>query len=66
MTDCQKGLVDIRSIHRLGLDAASGEEPAPPRPARRALLLGARAVAWIYGILHRYFDCDEFEHLHAS
>ena len=31
-----------------------------------ALLLAAWAVGWVYGILHRYFDYDEFEHFYAS
>jgi hypothetical protein len=31
-----------------------------------ALLIGAWAVGWVYGILHRYFDYDEFEHFYAS
>jgi hypothetical protein len=45
----------VRRPHRLGLlDALCG------------LLLAAWAIAWAYGILHRYFDYDEFEHLYAS
>ena len=31
-----------------------------------ALLIAAWAVGWVYGILHRYFDYDEFEHFYAS
>jgi hypothetical protein len=31
-----------------------------------ALLLATWAVAWVSGILHRYFDYDEFEHFYAS
>jgi hypothetical protein len=31
-----------------------------------ALLVVGWAVAWTYGILHRYFDHDELEHLYAA
>ena len=31
-----------------------------------ALLIAAWAVGWVYAILHRYFDYDEFEHFYAS
>jgi len=31
-----------------------------------ALLLAAWGVAWVYGILHRYFDYDELEHFYAG
>jgi hypothetical protein len=30
------------------------------------LLVAAWAVGWVYGILHRYFDYDEFEHFYAA
>src|SRR4051812_8818710 len=53
MTDCQKAVADIRSIQRLGLDSASGEEPAPPRPAGRALRPPARNLAGRLGLRDR-------------
>ena len=31
-----------------------------------ALLIAIWLVAWVYGILRRYFDYDEFEHFYAS
>ena len=31
-----------------------------------AVLVATWLVAWVYGILHRYFDYDEFEHFYAS
>ncbi len=31
-----------------------------------ALLIAAWVVAWVYGILHRYFDYDELEHFYAG
>jgi hypothetical protein len=45
----------VRSLRRLG-----------PLDALCALLVAAWLVAWTLGILHRYFDYDEFEHLYTT
>jgi hypothetical protein len=37
-----------------------------PLDALCALLVATWLVAWVFGILHRYFDYDEFEHFYAG
>ena len=69
MTDCQKAgrRYSVNHASRLRLGAlVRSPRRLDLMDALCALLLATWLVAWVLGILHRYFDYDELEHFYAG